>query len=101
MEALNVLIGIGGTILGLAFSYLAFFRNSKKDSKDDGKETGAVLTELGYIKSGIDDLKNENREQRKTNIEVITRLTAVESSAKQAHKRIDRIEGQGDREVEK
>ena len=98
MESLDALIGIGGTILGLVISYLTFFRNSKKDSKDSGKETGAVLTELGYIKSGIDDLKNENREQRKTNIEVITRLTAVESSSKQAHKRIDRLEGQEERE---
>jgi len=98
MEFLDALIGIGGTILGLVISYLAFFRNSKKDSKDSGKEMGAVLTELGYIKSGIDDLKNENREQRKTNIEVITRLTAVESSSKQAHKRIDRLEGREERE---
>ena len=98
MDSLDALFGIGGTILGLVFSYLAFFRNSKKDSKDDGKETGTVLTELGYIKSGIDDLKNENREQRKTNIEVITRLTAVESSSKQAHKRIDRLEGRENNE---
>lgn len=98
MDSLDVLLGIGGTILGLVFSYLAFFRNSKKDSKDDGKATGTVLTELGYIKSGIDDLKSENREQRKTNIEVITRLTAVESSSKQAHHRIDRLEERGNNE---
>lgn len=93
MDSIDALFGIGGTILGLVFSYLAFFRNSKKDSKDDGKEAGTVLTELGYIKCGIDDLKSENREQRKTNVEVITRLTSVEASAKQAHKRLDRIEG--------
>ena len=92
MDSLDALFGIGGTVLGLVFSYLAFFRNSKKDSKDDGKEAGTVLTELGYIKCGIDDLKSENREQRKTNMEFVTRLTAVESSTKQAHHRIDRLE---------
>lgn len=93
MELLDAVIGIACAILGGVLSYAAFFRNSKKDSEADGKQSGAVLTELGYIKSGIDDLKSENREQRKTNTEFISRLTAVESSAKQAHKRIDRLEG--------
>ena len=31
-------------------------------------------------------------EQRNTNTQFLERLTAVEASAKQAHKRIDRIE---------
>lgn len=93
MELLDAVIGIAGAILGGALSYVAFLRNSKKDSEADGKQSGTILTELGYIKGGIDDLKSENREQRKTNTEFISRLTAVESSAKQAHKRIDRLEG--------
>ncbi len=50
------------------------------------------MTEIGYIKSGIDDIKAEQREQRNTNTQFLERLTAVEASAKQAHKRIDRIE---------
>lgn len=94
MELLDAVIGIAGAILGGVLAYVAFLRNSKKDSEADGKQSGTILTELGYIKGGIDDLKSENREQRKTNTEFISRLTAVESSAKQAHKRIDRLEGQ-------
>lgn len=93
MELLDAVIGIAGAILGGVLAYVAFLRNSKKDSEADGKQSGTILTELGYIKDGIDDLKSENREQRKTNTEFISRLTAVESSAKQAHKRIDRLEG--------
>lgn len=87
-----------GTVLGIVLSYVAFLRNTKKDSEDDGRETGQVLTELGYIKGGIDDLKSEQRRQQETNIELITRLTSVESSTKQAHKRIDRLEGREERE---
>ena len=93
MELLDAVIGIACAILGGVLSYAAFFRNSKKDSEADGKQSGAALTEPGYIKSGIDDLKSENREQRKTNTEFISRLTEVESSAKQAHKRLDTPEG--------
>lgn len=87
-----------GTILGIVLSYVAFLRNTKRDSNDEGRETGQVLTELGYIKSGVDDLKQEQRRQQETNIELITRLTSVEASAKQAHKRIDRLEGREERE---
>lgn len=86
-------IGLLCSIIGVIISYAVFSHNSEKDNKRDGEEQGMVLTELGYIKGGIDDLKAEQREQRKTNTEFIGRLTAVEASAKQAHKRIDRIEG--------
>ncbi len=78
-------------ICAIVFGYATFNRNRKTDEEDDAKTTGTILTELGYIKGGIDDVKTEQREQRKTNMEVITRLTAVEASAKQAHKRIDAI----------
>ena len=98
MSEYSWFFGLIGTLLGIIISYAAFLRNSKKDSNEDGREVGTVLTELGYIKGGIDDLKAENREQRKTNTELITRLTAVEASAKQAHKRIDRLEGREERE---
>ena len=92
---ISVIVGLICTILGAIIGYATFLHNTKKNSEAEGRETGAVLNELGYIKGGIDDLKAENREQRKTNTELITRLTAVEASAKQAHHRIDRLEGRG------
>lgn len=85
--------GLIGTLLGVIIAYAAFLRNAKKDNQDEGRETGTVLTEIGYIKANTDEIKAEQKETRKTIMEVVTRLTAVEASAKQAHKRIDRIEG--------
>lgn len=85
-----------GTFLGLVISYVTFLRATKKDSEDDGRETGQMFTEIGYIKANTDEIKAEQRQQRETNIQLITRLTSVEASAKQAHKRIDRIEGRTD-----
>ena len=90
----NIVVGVACTVLGAMLSYIAFSRNKTKDDKSEGQQTGVVLTELGYIKGGIDDLKAENREQRKVNTEVYSRLSAVESSAKQAHHRIDRLESE-------
>lgn len=64
------------------------------EMKKEAKSDATILTELGYIKGGIDDVKAEQREQRKTNTDFVGRLVSVEASAKQAHKRIDHIEQQ-------
>ena len=81
------------TLVGGALGLLTFSRNKSKDDKTEGQQSGQMLTELGYIKSGIDDIKTEQREQRKINTEYATRMAAVEASVKQAHLRIDRMEG--------
>ena len=86
------------TIVGGVLGVLTFSRNKAKDDKHEGQQNGQMLTELGYIKSGIDDIKTEQREQRRINTEHATKLAAVEASAKQAHKRLDHMEGRGERE---
>lgn len=91
MQAISLIVGIVGGIGALIFGFIAYERNKKTDETRDGKKDGVVLTELGYIKSGIDDIKHKQERQEQQHIEVISRLTAVESSAKQAHKRIDAL----------
>ena len=81
------------TLVGGVIGIITFSRNKTKDDKSEGRQNGQMLTELGYIKSGIDDIKTEQREQRRINTEHATKLAAVEASVKQAHLRIDRNEG--------
>lgn len=81
------------SVVGGVITIATFTRNKAKDDRSEGQQSGQMLSELGYIKSGIDDIKVEQREQRKINTETATKLAAVEASAKQAHKRLDRIEG--------
>jgi len=82
-------ISVLGILSSIIFAYLGFFRNQKKEDLEGGKKDGVLLTEIGYIKSGVDDIKRKQEKQDAQHIEVITRLTAVEASSKQAHKRID------------
>lgn len=84
----SALFGIGGLVFGI----ITAVRNKKTDDTTEAKEDGIILTELGYIKSGVDDIKQKQREQDKQNLDFIRHLTAVEESAKQAHKRIDKLE---------
>lgn len=98
MEQILTAISVVSTICAIVFGYAAFSRNRTKDTEDEVKRDTTVLSEIGYIKSGVDDIKAEQREQRKTNTEFVSRLTAVEASAKQAQKRIDTLEGHTTRE---
>ncbi len=95
MDYVGAIIGVLGTILGGVLSYAAFHRNSKKDSESEGKEAGTMLTEIGYIKGGI-ERKQDAQDARY--ISMAERMSAVESSAKSAHHRIDRLEGRETRE---
>lgn len=94
----NVLIGGVCAIAGVVLSYLAFAREQSNDDKKDGVQDGTILTELGYIKSNTDEIKSEQKEQRRINVELYTRISSVEASAKQAHKRLDNIEIRSDHE---
>lgn len=92
----EAIIGIVVGIAGAVFACVTFFRNKKSDDATEGKKDGMVLTELGYIKSGVDDIKRKQERQDEQYIEVVSRLTAVEESSKQAHKRLDRLENKED-----
>lgn len=85
---LSAVFGVGGLVFGI----ITAVRNKKTDDTKEAKEDGIILTELGYIKSGVDDIKQKQKEQEKQNLDFVRHLTAVEESAKQAHKRIDNLE---------
>lgn len=89
-------IGICCTVLGAVLGFLTFYAARKKDSKDEGKQSGTILTELGYIKGGVDDIKRKQEKQDELYSDISQRVTRVEESTKQAHRRIDRIEGRED-----
>lgn len=91
-EVLAYIIGIVGTLSGIVFAVIAYKRNNKTDNESKGKESGMMMTEIGYIKSGVDDIKRKQERQEEHHIEVISRLTTVEESAKSAHHRIDGLE---------
>ncbi len=89
---LGSLIGAVCTIFGFALSYLAFSRTMRQDAEKGGRETGAVLTELSYIKNAITDANRKLDDQARENRRFGERLTAVEASTESAHHRIDALE---------
>jgi len=82
------IISVLGTASSILFAFLAFRRNDKKDTKENGKNEGVILSEIGYIKSSIDRIEKnlEKLEERYSNLS--NRIVKVEESVANAHKRI-------------
>lgn len=88
----GILFGIAGTVFGIAMAYLNWRRNSNMDLQLSATGQGELRTDIKYIKQGINDIKSDMRERDKEIGELSERVTRVEESSKQAHKRIDGIE---------
>lgn len=73
-------------VLGCALSVGTFFVGRTTAAKNSGQQTGQVLTELGYIKKGIDGLeqKMEKMEQQYTKLDV--RVSKLEEAIRIYHK---------------
>ncbi len=92
--AVSTICTVAGIILTAFFSYIAYQRAVKKESKDEGENKGVIMSDIGYIKAGVDDLKRENRETAAKVGGLSERITRCEESCKQAHHRINELKGE-------
>lgn len=91
----SLIFGISGMVVGAVGAVVALItlsRNKTSVDKNEAKEDGIVLTEIGYIKAGVDDLKKDNRDMRAEVQAIHDKVARTDESCKQAHKRIDKLE---------
>jgi hypothetical protein len=93
--SLITLLGAVGTISGVLFGYLGYKKGLMKDAYGEGNNDAALRSDTQYIKRRIDDVLLEQKDTNKSINALAERVTRVEESSKQAHKRIDRIERPG------
>jgi len=92
MEQASAIIGIVGVLAAIIFGFLAFRRGQKQDDQGESQRLTRIESKLDYITTTVDEIKNDQRDQREEMGDFNTRLTRVEESTKQAHKRIDALE---------
>lgn len=83
-----IVAAVSGVVLGWVTRTSAF----KKDVAQEAGNGAALRTDVEYIKRGVDDMRVEIKAQGQRYDTLSERVTRVEESAKQAHKRIDKIE---------
>lgn len=94
-EILAVVSIIGG-VAGVFFGLFTWQRNLKSDDKAEVTQLTTVIIKLENIGNGVSEIKSEMKNVKADMKDLRDRLIVVEQSVKQAHKRIDRMEGKID-----
>ena len=80
-------------VLGFLISYQTYQLNKNKESRSDVRQNTRIETQLEAIGKGVDDIRIDLKANEKNTALLTERVTRVEESAKQAHRRIDKVEG--------
>lgn len=86
----GALIALIGCVVGLA----GWLRSHDTDNEKETSNMTTVIVKLENIRVGISDLKSDLKRTAEDLNGIDRRLTVVEESVKQAHKRINEIKGE-------
>lgn len=81
--------------LALVVSGAALLLNSRKESRADAAGSARVEAKLDSIGAGVEDIRVEMRTIRSRVDGLSERVSAIESSVKSAHHRLDQLEKGG------
>lgn len=88
-----IIVSATAAISGIVLGWLGRSRAVRHDAAAEAGRDGHLRADVEYIKRGVDDVRIEQRAQGQRFDALAERVTRVEESSKQAHKRIDRMEG--------
>ncbi|WP_316009513.1 MULTISPECIES: hypothetical protein [Paenibacillus] len=92
MTALTSITSALAAISGIALGWAGRSKAMRREAEEAAEAEAMRRTEIVNLKRLIDDMKIEQKLQGQRFEAFSERLTRVEESAKQAHKRIDRLE---------
>lgn len=91
----TVLVSIVAAVSGIILGWTSRTRSVRQDLIQEAGADALQRADVDYIKRGVDDIRLEQRVQARRVDVLAERVTRVEESAKQAHKRLDRKEEMG------
>lgn len=95
ITALAPIISVIAALSGIALGWMARSKAIRQDIAQQASADALQRADVEYIKRGVDEIRVDQRAQGKRIDELSERVTRVEESAKQAHKRLDRVAGEG------
>ncbi|EJQ51001.1 hypothetical protein IEQ_01941 [Bacillus cereus BAG6X1-2] len=93
---MTIEIGLLIAAVSLVIGYLSYALNRSREIKSDGQQSAEMKAELGYIRKGVDDIRIDQKSSERQMVSFGERITRVEESSKQAHKRLDTLEKESD-----
>lgn len=88
------LITVLSVCASIYFGLSSYRRNQKTDDKQEAAASTTTLVKLENIGNGVNEIKSEMKSIREESRENRDRLIKNEESTKQAHRRLDKIEGE-------
>lgn len=96
---MTVELGLILTILSVVVAILGYQLNKQnqkmnqlKEVKSESHRDARLQAQLEYISKGVDDIRIDLKANERQMIALGERVTRVEESSKQAHKRLDALE---------
>ncbi len=80
------------SICAIVFGYKAYRRNQRSDDRGEAQKLTAMETKLDFISGSVSRIESNQHDQSLSIAGLSERVTRVEESAKQAHKRIDALQ---------
>lgn len=96
MEIVLSVISVIGTLSSIVFAFLAFKRNAKGDNKQEGKNEGVLISDVGYIKSSIDRIEKTLDKLEEKYDDLHSRIIKIEQKVDD-HIKNDSIHVRGDK----
>lgn len=93
LEFFKLIITIASVSCAIYFGMRTASRNKSQDDKHDADALARIDISLITVKDSLGEIKTDLKGVVTENKELRERVVAVEQSSKQAHKRIDRLEG--------
>ncbi|MED1954598.1 hypothetical protein [Brevibacillus centrosporus] len=93
LDLMTPIITVIATLSGITLGWMGRSRTVRNDIVQQASADAIQKVDVEYIKRGVDDIRAEQRSQGKEIEKLSERVTRVEESSKQAHKRIDRLDG--------
>ncbi|TQR36611.1 hypothetical protein QIH01_20030 [Brevibacillus brevis] len=85
-------ITVAAAISGILLGWAGRSRAINQDIAQQASADALQRADIEFIKRGVDDIRLDQKAQGKRFDELSERVTRVEESTKQAHKRLDRLD---------
>lgn len=87
------IISVLATVSGVFLGWLGKAKSAKREIREEAASAAVIQSDVVYIKRGVDEMRLEQKDQGRRYDALSERVTRVEESTKQAHHRLNRMNG--------
>ncbi|MBR4035929.1 MAG: hypothetical protein IKJ05_04265 [Oscillospiraceae bacterium] len=77
---ITVLVSIVTALVGMVLGVISARRATRSDIARRSRETATIISEIGYVKAGIDDIKRVQEKQDERHYSLMARVSKLEAS---------------------